>query len=106
MRIFLPTPHNIKVSGSMDTSRYGTKVIFWISGIRGGKRRLIRGNLTQLFMVSLHCVWIYDYFLTFGDEVRYPHVPRPPCQVLTITQIKYAWSGNRSWSEFASTLSE
>ena len=49
MRIFLPTPHNIKVSGSMDTSRYGTKVIFWISGIRGGKRRLIRGNLTAVY---------------------------------------------------------
>ena len=23
-------------------------------------------------MVSLQCLWIYDYLLTFGDEVRCP----------------------------------
>ncbi|KAF9646676.1 hypothetical protein BDM02DRAFT_3118320 [Thelephora ganbajun] len=33
----------------------------------------------KLFVVSITCVWIYDYFLTLGDE------------------IKYAWAGKRSW---------
>ena len=59
-------------------------------------------DLTQLFMVSLHCLWVYDYFLTFEDEVRYSRISRPERQVLTVTQIKYAWSGNKTWSEFAS----
>lgn len=81
-------------------------MILWISGTRGAERRLICVNLTQLFMVSLHCLWVYDYFLTFRDEVRYPHISRPMCQVLTVTQIKYAWSGKKSWSGFASTSSE
>ena len=27
---------------------------------------------------------------------------RPRCQVLTVVQIKYAWSGKKSWSEFIS----
>jgi len=33
----------------------------------------------KLFITSVQCLWIYDYLLTLGDE------------------IKYAWSGRRSW---------
>lgn len=33
----------------------------------------------KLFLTAIHCLWIYDYLLTFGDE------------------IKYAWNGRRSW---------
>ena len=57
----------------------------------------------QLFSVSMYWLWIYDYILTFGDEVRYSSILRQRWQVLTIVQINYAWSGNRSWSEFIST---
>ena len=61
-------------------------------------------KLIQLFSISMYCLWVYDYFLTLGDEVRYLCTLRPRCQVLTIVQIKYAWSGRRSWSEFISLL--
>ncbi|KAF9646678.1 hypothetical protein BDM02DRAFT_3118324 [Thelephora ganbajun] len=30
-------------------------------------------------MTAVHSLWVYDYLLTLGDE------------------IKYAWSGRRSW---------
>ncbi|KAF9642340.1 hypothetical protein BDM02DRAFT_3124642 [Thelephora ganbajun] len=33
----------------------------------------------QLLITSVQCLWIYDYFLTLGDE------------------INYAWSGRKSW---------
>ena len=26
--------------------------------------------IAQLLMTSVQCLWIYDYLLTFGDEVR------------------------------------
>ena len=56
----------------------------------------------QLFSVGMYSLWIYDYILTFGDEVRYSSILRQRCQVLTVVQINYAWSGNRSWSKFVS----
>lgn len=34
----------------------------------------------KLFFTGLHCLWVYEYFITFGDE------------------IKYAWNGRRSWA--------
>ena len=67
---------------------------------------LLACNLPQLVMVSVHGLWIYDYFLTLGDEVRYPRIFRPRFQVLTATQIKYAWSRRKSWGGFVSILSE
>jgi len=33
----------------------------------------------KLFVTSMYCLWVYDYLLTLGDE------------------IKYAWTGRRSW---------
>ena len=57
-------------------------------------------KLMQLFSVSMYFLWFYDYFLTLGDEVRYPHIFRRKCQALTVAQINYAWSGRRSWGEF------
>ncbi|KAF9648038.1 hypothetical protein BDM02DRAFT_3116104 [Thelephora ganbajun] len=33
----------------------------------------------KMIIASMHCLWVYDYLLTFGDE------------------IKYAWSGRRTW---------
>lgn len=35
--------------------------------------------VVKLFITAVHCLWIYDYFITFGDEVE------------------YAWNGRRSW---------
>ena len=29
-------------------------------------------NSAQLFLTSMHCLWMYDYLLTVGDEVQYP----------------------------------
>ena len=52
----------------------------------------------------MYWLWIYDYFLTLGDEVQYPCILRLRCQVLTVVQIKYAWSGRRSWGKFISAL--
>jgi hypothetical protein len=26
---------------------------------------------SQLFLTSMHWLWIYDYFITLGDEVQY-----------------------------------
>jgi len=57
-------------------------------------------KLAQLFSVSMYFLWFYDYFLTLGDEVRYPHIFRRKCRALTVAQINYAWSGRRSWGEF------
>jgi len=49
----------------------------------------------------MYFLWVYDYFLTLGDEVRHPSIFRLRCQVLTATvQINYAWSGKKSWGEF------
>jgi hypothetical protein len=56
----------------------------------------------QLFVISMHFLWAYDYLLTLGDEVRYSEDP-PRFQVLTNEQIRYAWAGRRSWSEFSSS---
>jgi hypothetical protein len=50
----------------------------------------------------MHFLWVYDYLLTLGDEVQYSEVPTV-FQALTGEQIKYAWAGRRSWSEFASS---
>ena len=57
-------------------------------------------------MVSVNGLWIYDYFLTLGDEVQCPCIFRPGYQVLTVTQIVYAWSGRKSWGAIASTSSK
>jgi len=51
-------------------------------------------------MTSMLFLWIYDYILTLGDEVRYPCVLSTERLVLTVAQIKYAWSARRSWSKF------
>ena len=48
----------------------------------------------------MNFVWIYDHLLTLGDEARYSCVFRPRYQVLTVAQIKYGWSGRKSWGEF------
>jgi len=57
-------------------------------------------ELVQFFTISMYFLWLYDYFLTFGDEVRYPWIFRQRCQLLTVVQITYAWSGRKSWGEF------
>ncbi|KAF9643583.1 hypothetical protein BDM02DRAFT_3123236 [Thelephora ganbajun] len=44
------------------------------------------GKSMCLFATSMHWLWVYDYFLTLGDE------------------IKYAWSGRKSWSEYIPLL--
>ena len=31
-------------------------------------------NLIQLFMVAVHCLWMYDYLLTLGDEVQHSYI--------------------------------
>ena len=59
-------------------------------------------NLAQLFMTAVHCLWVYDYLLTLGDEVR-RHTFSTERWVLTIAQIDYAWGGRRSWGWFSST---
>jgi hypothetical protein len=48
----------------------------------------------------MYSLWVYDYFLTFGDEVRRPSISRPKPQLLTVVQINYVWSGRKSWSAF------
>jgi len=30
----------------------------------------------KLFMLSMHCLWVYDYLLTLGDEIEYVWAPR------------------------------
>ena len=57
-----------EVLDSMDFSRFTFKVI---SSVHGDGTKL---NSTQVFLVAIHFLWLYDYFLTFGDEVRYPTV--------------------------------
>jgi hypothetical protein len=61
-------------------------------------------ELAQFFSISMYWLWFYDYFLTLGDEVRYSYILRSKRQVLTVLQIQYAWSGEKSWSEFISAL--
>lgn len=51
-------------------------------------------------MTSMHFLWVYDYLLTLGDEVRlYLRLPRLLRGVLTATQINYAWPGEKSRGE-------
>jgi len=57
-------------------------------------------NLAQLFTTSLHCLWVYDYFLTLEDEVQCTSGSFQRFHILTVGQIKYAWSGRKSWGEF------
>ena len=61
---------------------------------------------TQLALASVQCLWIYDYFLTLRDEVRYPYFSRQRYQVLTVAKIRYVWSGRRSWGKFTSASSK
>ena len=51
--------------GLIDCLRLSTKVIFQISDPCGAKREHI-----QWLAVAMYGLWVYDYFLTLGDEVR------------------------------------
>jgi hypothetical protein len=55
----------------------------------------------QLLLIALQCLWMYDYLLTFGDEVLSPLSFRSGYQVLTVPQVQYAWHGRKTWSGFA-----
>ena len=80
----------------IDCLRLATKVISQISDPCGGAKR----EHIQWFAVSMYGMWIYDYFLTLGDEVRHSYRSlRQQCQDLTDAQIQFAWSGRKSWSE-------
>lgn len=50
-------------------------------------------DLTQLFSVSMYWMWIYDYFLTLGDEVRRPCVlsTEVPGSDRCTDRIRLAW---------------
>ena len=56
----------------MELSRLTAKVTFGSQACASDEQRLICVPLVQLFSVSMYCMWAYDYFLTLGDEVRYP----------------------------------
>lgn len=92
-----------QVLDSMNLSRFGTKVVFRTSNAYGYVAKLTSRTTSQFFMVSLHCMWLYDYLLTLGDEVWHACIFRPRRHVLTVVQIKYAWSGRKSWGGFVST---
>ena len=100
MYVFLHLSHR-NVLDSIDLSSSGTKVTFRPPNACEGTKANPY-NLTQLFMVSMHCLWMYDYILTLGDEVRHPCIFRPKCSILTLTQIKFAWSGRKSWGKLVS----
>ena len=51
-----------------------TKVILRSSNTCEGRAK---AHLTQMFIVSVHCLWAYDYLLTLGDEVRCPLILLP-----------------------------
>ena len=54
--------------------RFAFKVVFKLSMRTGKDRKLTRTRPPQLLLTSAHFMWVYDYFLTFGDEVQYPHI--------------------------------
>jgi len=55
-----------------------------------------------MFLISVYFMWIYDYFMTLGDEVWPPCIFRSKFQVLTVVQIKYFWLSRKSWGKFTS----
>ena len=61
-----------EVLDSMVISRFTFKVV---SSVHRDGTKL---NSTQVFLVAIHFLWLYDYFLTFGDEVRYPTLMLSP----------------------------
>ena len=67
------------------------------------ERGLNTYNSTQIFLTSIHFLWIYDYCLTFENEVR--RDSHNSYHVVTFTQITYAWCGRKSWCEFAFAVS-
>jgi len=40
-------------------------------------------------------LYIYDYFLTIGDEVRV--VSFRVGKLLNVMQVKFAWKGRKTW---------
>lgn len=85
----------------MNLSRFAFKVFSLRSP---EKAKFNPSTITQLLMVSIQCLWIYDYILTLGDEVRRSSIFWSGYPVLTVAQIKYAWHGRRSWSEPTSLI--
>jgi hypothetical protein len=47
--------------------------------------------------MAMRVLYYYDYFLTLPDEV--PFTLYPFYSQFTVTQIKYAWTGRKTWSE-------
>jgi len=87
-----------KVRGSMDSSRSVLKVVLQILNARtDGANSNLRAQLSLTFG---HCLWVYDYLLTLGDEVGTTTSSSTERLVLTAAQIEYAWSGRKSWSGF------
>ena len=70
--VFFFPPFYHEVLDSMDISRFTFKVV---SSVHRDGTKL---NSTQVFLVAIHFLWLYDYFLTFGDEVRYPTLMLSP----------------------------
>ena len=71
---------------SIDPSSRTTKVI--------SKPLISRAkiDLAQLFIVSAHCLWVYDYLLTLGDEVRYPPIfDRMSRSDRPVDKVRLAW---------------
>lgn len=66
----------------MNSSRFVVKVTFLLWTLPDGAELATYRKITQLLLASVQCLWVYDYLITFGDEVRplssdgfYPNCP-------------------------------
>ena len=59
--------------------------------------KLPNDTFVQFYTLAIQFLCYYDYLLTFPDEV--PFIPYNIYDFLTVSQIKYAWNGRKTWSE-------
>jgi hypothetical protein len=59
-----------RVSNSVVLCRLAGKVIIPISNSSGERSKLTAYPAIQQFALGMYFMWMYDYFLTLGDEVR------------------------------------
>ena len=68
MRAVYCSPLHYQLIDSTDLYRFLTKVTLHPQST---KQRLIRTKFIELYSTSMYCLWIYDYFITLGDEVGF-----------------------------------
>lgn len=62
----------------------------------------LSNSSAQYYVMATQVIYYYDYFLTLPDEVLFTSYPFR--NLFTVVQIRYAWTGRKTWGEPACNL--